>query len=216
MNTTYKYRYDALGIIGYMLKYAESSTKNRLTVIDVGCSKAEATRFAKTCLNEHGIKSFMIGIDNSVRIAEDAEKNLDEFILNDVIKVERYYGEADVVICSKVIRNVDGDIKSEVLRKCAEFLKDDGVLITDVEGYKKSVRESGFDSIELSKPRKINSYPFFENLSVFCFGLPRKETKMMGGNDALEYSKQIKDEWDNLSMFEKRKVKLNNSLFLVK
>ena len=203
-STTHRYRYDALGIIDYMFKYAESSAKNRLTVIDIGCSKAVATRFAKTCLNGRGIKSFTIGIDNSIRIAEDAEENLDEFILNDVMNVERYCEEADVAICSKAIRNVDGVIRSKVLGKCAGFLKDDGVLITDAEGYKKSVQARGLGSLELSEPRKIYRYSFPESAVVGCFELFRKETKMMGKNDALEYSRQIKDEWDSLSVFEKR------------
>lgn len=196
-NTTFKYRYDALGIIDYMLKYAKSSTKNRLTVIDVGCSRATATRFAKTCLNGHGIKSVMIGIDNSVRVADDAEKNLDEFILNDVMNVEEHYGSADVVICSMTIRNVNGEIRSRVLEKCTEFLKDDGVIITDVKGYDRPITDRGFSSIEKSNPEKICSYPCLESVVVFMWGMHRKDTHMMGKNDTLEYAKQIKREWDN-------------------
>lgn len=203
-NTTHKYRYDALGIIDYMIKYAESSVKNKLVVIDVGCSKAAATRFTKTKLEEHEVKTFMVGIDNSVKVAELAEKNLDEFILDDVMNVDKYFERADVVICSKAIFYTDGDIRSKVLKRCTEFLKNDGVLITDVKGYKKSIEDRGFESLELSEPTQIYRYSFRESWNVRRFGSYRKDTKMLGKNDALEYSKQIKCEWDSMSALNRR------------
>lgn len=132
-NNTWHTRYDDFGVTGYMLSHLRD-IKNAV-VIDVGCSNGKAVLGSKQCLSKHGIDIYAIGIDISTRknIITNAEKNLDEFINKNVLEVSQYVGKADVVVCLNATRLVSNNLKSEIIKKCAWFLKPNGVLITDVK-----------------------------------------------------------------------------------
>ena len=108
---------------------------NEPYIIDVGCSSGDALKWASSKLERDGYKSYTVGIDISGKVAKKAGKNLDKFVLKDVLDVDDLDGKADIVVCHRAIVYVDASVKSEIIRKCGDFLKDDGVLITENDDF---------------------------------------------------------------------------------
>lgn len=138
-NTTAETRYDNMGISGYIYQHVKNEFIEKPIVIDVGCSDGRALSECKRCLIEKNIDIYTIGIDPYCDITK-SQPNLDKFICKDVIDVDDYQGEADVVICANVINTFYYTLTRLKLLKreyskifqCSEkFLKTDGILITD-------------------------------------------------------------------------------------
>ena len=129
-NRTWAGRYDELGISCIISSHSDRLGSNSLRVIDVGCSKGAATYDCQQILANRSIKIETIGIDQSPKIRKDAEKNLDQFILSNVLCVENHIGNADVVICANMLRwGVTPLERCQVIKKCAGFLNPTGILI---------------------------------------------------------------------------------------
>ncbi len=133
---TWDTRYDEMGITGYIHQYANNHRKV-LNVIDVGCSTAIATKTAQECLKKHGTEIKTTGIDSSAGVESDARKNLDHFEKSNVnsSEADRYVGKADVVICANVAnwayKLLSRRDTAGIIKRCSEFLKKDGILVTD-------------------------------------------------------------------------------------
>ena len=125
---TWGWRYDCLGIPNYILKHA--GERDRLRVLDVGCSAGKALARCKSGLQDkHGLELYTVGIDVSAKMAPQAGANMDEFICKDVLNAE--CDECDVVILANVLLCVDARRRRAIIGRCAKFLKPGGILITD-------------------------------------------------------------------------------------
>lgn len=128
---TYPERYEEIGVIDHVLEYLRVTNKRDVVIVDIGCSTAVAAKQLKDMLDKRGIKSRTIGIDLSPSVKEEAIKNLDLFINQDVMQVDSTLYPADVLICCNMIYYLNHQKKAEVINKCAQFMKDDSVLITN-------------------------------------------------------------------------------------
>ena len=198
-NRTWRTRYDDFRVNGYMLEYAERVGKSSLYVIDVGCSNGEAILECKKCLFKYGVKIHIIGIDATKRpkILSKAKNNLDGFINSNVLDVKEYNEKADVVICLNTIRYIDGDIKSAVIKKCAEFLKPKGVLITGI-----NKRHCKIFNLKRTKPKKVClsrwSLRIFETMTGKIY-----DTQMITRDDVEKYAEVTNTEWENMNSLRK-------------
>ena len=176
VNYTFEKRYEQTGIVDLILDYAKQHLKQKLVVVDVGCSFGKAMKYAQNYLEKKGIESYTIGIDGSKKVSADAKKNLDDFIGCDVTDVVTLTEDsrknladfigcdvsdvatlkenANIVICSKMAIWVAHDVQYRIIEKCAEFLKNDGKLITDVGCFKSSKLHEGikFKRSSLRRP----------------------------------------------------------------
>ena len=128
---TWKHRYNEIGVINLIQRL----NKKELLVIDVGCSIGVAIKHCKKTLLKHGITIYTIGIDGQKNVWDKAENNVDQLVRCDAKDVVNYDKTADVVICINTVRFTNPDYKKNVLKKCITFLKQDGVLITNVESF---------------------------------------------------------------------------------
>ena len=127
---TWSDRYDELGIPCIIDSYSQQLKLDSLVVIDVGCSSGVALNDCRQLLEARGVTLYTVGIDQSLKVRKDAEKNLNRFILSNVLSVKNCGGVADVVICANMLRyNVTFEEKSLIVGKCARFLKPTGILI---------------------------------------------------------------------------------------
>ena len=103
--------------------------KRDCTVIDAGFGGNIELHELQRHLRKHGIKARTIGIDTW---AWDAE--VDEFIQSDIRDV-KLPGVADMVICRAVTHFFDDDSTEfkKMIENCADWLKPDGVLFTDID-----------------------------------------------------------------------------------
>ncbi len=207
INYTFEDRYELTGIIDLMFEHVEDSKKKKFVVVDIGCSYGLAMKYAQNHLKQKGLDLFTIGIDFSKNVVDEAKKNLDKFINADVFSVNTNVENVDIVVCSKAAIFVTGDVRYKIIRKCIEFLKKDGILITDVDCFEKP---------KLSDDLKLIQY-VFPTLSCFKNGIKgfrkeyrrrlhfrfRKKMKKMNKNDALTFAEEILSAWNNLSYFKK-------------
>ena len=201
-NTTWPSRYDDFGVTGYTFIHTKRTKK--ATVIDVGCSTGEAMYTCQQCMLENGVELYTIGIDMSEDVRVKAEENLDQFIFKNICDVYEYIGEADVVICVNAIRDVPKDIKGNIVRKCAEFLKPDGVLITDVNKQHKKMLKLEYPKNsppEKVCPKKDWRTKIYDGLGK---GIP-SDTRMMNRNSALSYANNLESEWKGMHSLYKKK-----------
>ena len=128
---TWKHRYNEIGITNLIQRL----NKRELLVMDVGCSKGVTIKHCKKTLLKHGITIHTVGVDGQRRVWDEAENNVDQLLRCDAKDVDSYDGAADVVICVNTVRFTNPEYKKGVLNKCITFLKQDGVLITNVESF---------------------------------------------------------------------------------
>ena len=129
--TTWKNRYNDFGVTGLIQRL----DKTELRVMDVGCSRGVTIKHCQKTLQKQGIAIKTIGVDGKEEVWDEAEKNIDQLIRHDAAEVNGYEGTADVVVCMNAIRFIHPKDKKDVLKKCVVFLKDDGMLITNVENF---------------------------------------------------------------------------------
>lgn len=204
-NRTRPKRYHCLGATGYALHHVRC--KDAATVIDVGCSTGVAMLECKKCIAQHGIRIRAIGIDMSEKVVVSAENNLDEFIPKNVLDVTTHKEDADVVMCLNVIRFVGWDVRSEIIRKCAWFLSEKGVLITGVDKKHEEniVLEQSRDTIPDSV---CGEDSFVTKLKNLCMPDP-KDTRMMRRGEALKYADMLRNEWQNMNRWKKMCIKID-------
>ena len=117
--TTGKGRYDVIGVCDYIRQYAKNTSKEKIRMIDVGCSKAVAIKECEVCLKEENVSLFTVGIDVSEKVKDEAEENLSEFILGDVTRLsQKNIKQADIVICLHVTIRIDIGHRDKIIKKC--------------------------------------------------------------------------------------------------
>ncbi len=127
LKTTWRTRYDELGIPNYIYQHF-AHANDRLVIVDIGCSDGTALTGCKECLSSKGVEVHAVGIDPYS--SEAAGSNLDEFIPKDASDVSDHVEETDVVICVNVINNIHRNPK-KIFLDALKFLKIGGVIITD-------------------------------------------------------------------------------------
>ena len=204
-NTTFQRRYDLMGVTGHIYEYANGLTEE-IRVADVGCSFGVALAECQACLKGKGIKMHTIGIDGSPNVKTKASKHLSDFIPDYVTEVNKErVGECDIVICVNTVRYVDIPYWYEVIKKCLEFLKHDGILIT---------------GINHSEGLALKTESFFQGTSPPGMLCPRrglrglverlrlkrapKDTRAMKRKDASRYTEMLHEEWNRLSQKQKQ------------
>lgn len=127
IKTTWRTRYDGLGIPSYIYQHFARANE-KLVIVDVGCSDGAALAGCKECLSSRGVEVYAVGIDPYSNVS--AGSNLDEFIPKDASGVSDHVGEADVVICVNVINSIHRNPK-KIFLDALKFLRIGGVMITD-------------------------------------------------------------------------------------
>jgi len=131
-------RYVKNGIAYHVVDYARSTQKHILTIMDVGCSNGVAAKTLKKNLSKQGITSHVLGVDLNKRVEKKAKRNLDEFVLADIVDLDpRGFAPADVVICSYAAIWVPVGIRHRILQSCVQFMKEDGVLLTNAGRFER-------------------------------------------------------------------------------
>lgn len=205
---TFADRYGLTGITDLVTDYVRKSGKKRLVIIDVGCSTAVALKRLQNEMKTAGIEAYTIGIDLSKKVKREAEKNVDEFINMDILKIDNKRFTADIVICSKMAIYVSAKRRSNILLKSSELLKNDGALITDVDYYEK---------ISFLETLKYLQY-FWPSFGSMKYGfrkwheewmrrvnLPYKKKMRMiiSRKNALDYPRLILEGWNKLKWYKK-------------
>lgn len=211
--TTDKDRYDRLGVSGFIRDYAKNHGKEKLVVIDVGCSTGMAIIKCRSVLEKmHSIHMHVIGCDINEEARKSFEESkqsadpygVDEFFYGPASDMPaRYVGSADVVICANVIRYVDGHTCADVIRDCCRLLKHDGILVTDAGGYcmwgcRKPPSREELPSADTKHPGSVDSGKCIW-LSRLLNRLESREIFTVKRNDGLVHADNIEKEWKRLS-----------------
>ena len=164
----------------------------------------------KRCLFKHGIRVRAIGIDISGKVAAKAKKNLDEFIPGNVVDVRTHEGDADIVICMNMERFVSLNLKGRIVGKCAEFLKEDGVLITGVsKTYRNKLKlkepSSAIPAMVCPTGGLMRALNYLNR-----FAMP-KDTRMMEREKALRYSIMLLSDSKNTGRFRRLLAAIQNT-----
>jgi SAM-dependent methyltransferase len=212
INYTFEDRYEITGITDFILDYAKNS-KNKLIILDVGCSIGTAMKYAQDYLKQKNVESFTVGIDVSKYVVEKASKNLDKFINEDLFNVDDFVGKADVVICSKMAIFVTGETRHKIIKKCTDFLNDKGILITDVDCFEKPKLSDDLNDFLCGFPTWScfkNGIGGFRKEFRRRLNIPyKKKMKKMHKDEALKYAEEILLAWNDFSFFKKLDWKLS-------
>ena len=204
-NTTFQRRYDLMGVTGYIYEYA-NELSGEIRVADVGCSSGVALAECQSCLNGKGIKMHTIGIDGSPKVRAKAPKNLSDFVPYYVTEVNKErVGECDIVICVNTVRYATIPYWYQVIKKCAEFLKPDGILITGINHSEGLALKTESYLQGNSLPGTMYPMKGMRGL-VERLRLKRvpKDTRAMKRKDALRYAETILEEWKRQSPKQKQ------------
>ena len=205
-NRTFENRYELTRIHDLLLDCVKGS-KNKIIIIDVGCSFGKAMKYTQNWLKQNNIDSYTVGIDPSKKVVDEANENLDEFINQDVLDVNEYVEKADVVICSKTAIFVTGEKRYQIIKKCVNFLKTNGVLITDVDCFEKpKLSDELMDCFYLIPPVFYlkNGVKRFRKEYWRRIHFPlRKKIKKMHKDTALNYTDEILAAWNDMSSFDR-------------
>lgn len=212
---TFAGRYNTTGITDRFLEYVKISGKKKLKVLDVGCSVGIATNDMQKNLQSIGIQIETTGIDKSRKVKGEAEKNLSRFILGDILTLDST-SEFDVVICSKIILFANAKTRSQVVSKCAKFLKPDGGLITDADFYKipgiiEQIRTDFKDYLPVLLSLRHGPKKFYRKIKdVESERLKRKMYLIVGRGNVDAYSIKILEGWQKLNIHDKFNLWLLN------
>lgn len=189
-------RYDDMGITRRILGLSTRTGRREFDVIDACCSTGDAMKKCKSLLEKDQIKLHTTGIDMSDDVAERAKANLDRFICLDILKEHGSLdGTADIVVCVNAFRFVPGPKRHDMAEACARLLRPDGILITDVKGYRRSADWRGLDSLDDKRYRSMRMNRLLSFLHPYRFCC---EVKSMSKNDAMEYAKRIQAGWEGM------------------
>lgn len=201
-------RYEQTGVTDRVLEYVRTSGKNKIKILDVGCSVGIAIKDMQTNLKRMGIETETTGMDRSVKVKVEAEKNLDHFILGGIMSVKPS-PEYDVVICSKMILHAGAKTRARIVCKCSRFLKPDGALITDADCYDfpsmaHNFKEDVLDSVKVLLSLRHGPRASYHTIKdIQEFRLKRKMHLVVGREYAEEYSISILTGWKKLNPFDK-------------
>lgn len=215
INFTTPNRYRSNGVLHHILDYAHSSDLHELTILDVGCSNGQAARTLKVDLLKSGIQARVVGVDLSGRVRKRASKNLDEFHQVDILKTTRDdLPLADVVVCSFAAIFVTGERRYSIIRRCAEQLKVDGVLVTNAFPFERiriPTPAAGF-RYQLGALRHLRQgwRQFKSELDRRGAEMAKRRTWAIRGRPAaLGYAERIRSSWDGFDLERKKAWKRN-------
>lgn len=212
IHMTSKDRYEFTGVLDLAINHLQHKGIKAPIIIDVGCSSGVAIERAAYKMKTLKFNPYTIGIDPVKTQRKKAEKNLDVFINKDVFEVYDKYESADIVICSKAAIFVEGHIREAIIRKCVSFLKENGILITDVDCFPpRSLREQMF---RISRPL----WYLVPTLECFKYGIKniereyakranttiREDVFKKTKQDAISYADEIISGWNKRSPNWKR------------
>lgn len=212
VNTTSKNRYEFTGINKLIIDHLSQQKIPNPIIIDVGCSTGIALKETSEAMKRLSYKPYTIGIDQSKNVKSKAERNLCRFINSDVKDVDDLENTADVVICSKAAIYILGTRRSEIVRKCASFLKSSGILITDVDCYPpRTIVENTYrflrsqwymiPSIDCLTHGITNiAYEYWKRANTTI----REDIFKMTKNEAISYADEIIHGWEKRSPRWKR------------
>lgn len=204
---TFKDRYEFTGINDFTVNHLKQQGIKKPSIIDVGCSTGIAMKKTAEIMRMLEFDPYITGIDASKKVKSKAEKNLDEFINRDVLDIDDKENTADVVICSKAAIFVLGTRRAAIIRKCTSFLKDNGILITDVDSYPpRTIRENAHRFLRFLRYQ-------FPNIECFKHGIKnirreygrranttiRNDVFKMTKHEAMSYVDEIIKGWEKRS-----------------
>lgn len=207
---TYDNRYEKDGVIDKVFEYVRITGKKNLVIMDVGCSSAIALKYMKFILEGNGISvTKTIGVDPSPKIKNEAEKNVDEFIPQDILKVKDGPDKADLVVCCKMTLFVQPKHRVDIISKCSKFLMNDGGLITDADRYE--VPKMIPDIIIWCQDYVKTLYSIRNGLMSFFRAIKetqsirhkRKMFLITNRETADKYAQEILEGWNKLNMWDK-------------
>jgi Zn-dependent protease with chaperone function/SAM-dependent methyltransferase len=205
INFTNPKRYRDNGVRDHILDYTKGKGVRSLTILDVGCSKGVAARTLKSDLEREGVDTHILGVDLSPKVAKKAAKNLDGFYQVDVLETgQEDLPLVDAVVCSYAAILVTGDRRANIIRRCAEQLKPDGILVTNALPFRLRRVETPWESLlyQAGALRTLQG-----GLRSFRTELKKRKADMrkrwsvaiIGREAALEFAESIRTSWENLS-----------------
>jgi 2-polyprenyl-3-methyl-5-hydroxy-6-metoxy-1,4-benzoquinol methylase len=209
VNTTSSGRYGDNGVTHHVLDYAKATQSRALTVIDVGSSFGVAAKGMKAGLAVSGIGANVTGVDPSKKVRNAAMRNLDKFDPRDILNVDvKDLPMADVVICMFVALWVGPERRFKIIHRCAEQLKDDGILVTNALPFPQVKYFTGMDQIRYrveSLPAMSEGWKSFrEELVRRKEALVRRQSvPIRGRTAALSYAEGVLQSWANLTSLGK-------------
>lgn len=202
---TYYGRYEDTGVTDRVMEYVNKTNKKSLKILDVGCSVGLAAKSMQENLSSFNIIAETFGIDVDPSVQEKAEKNLNKFILADILKVD-LAAEFDIVICSKMVFFGTAKRKAAVLSKCSELLKSDGGLITDANSYNfpsvwTQMKEDVVDTKKVLWKLRFGPKASYEEIRrITEFRFKRKVILIIGKDEAQKYPGKILSGWKQLAL----------------
>lgn len=212
---TKPYRYRINGVRDHILDFAQR--KSPLYVLDVGCSNGIAAKTLKADLAKSGVLTRVGGVDFARDVWKKAAKNLDDFYGVDILETRSTdIPLADIVVCSYAAIFVTGERRYAIVRRCAEQLREDGVLITNAFPFGRRIPSpiAGI-RLQLGALRELG-----HGWSAFSaeFEKRRIETAkamtiaVRGRAAAVEYAESIRKSWEGLT--EKQRAAWKRSIVL--
>ena len=211
-------RYRVNGVRDHILDYCESSGRTSVSILDVGCSKGVAAKTMKKDLARAGIQARVTGVDLSTSVSKSATKNLDEFRLVDILSTEQKdFPLFDVVVCSYAAIFVTGDRRYSIIKRCAEQLTNDGVLITNALPFRPRKVPTPATSLR-HQLGAIKSVP--RGWKNFWSDFRRRKAEMakrwttaiVGREAALAFAEDLRTSWEGLS--DKKKEAWKRSIVI--
>jgi SAM-dependent methyltransferase len=160
-------------------------------------------------LDAAGIVSSIIGVDMNRKAAAKAVANLSGIKVGDILTLgSNELSSADVVICSFAALWVTADRRYRIIRRCAEQLKADGVLVTNARLFGRPGRQKPVNSMRYwlsAIPMLSRGWPEFKAEVIECLVELRKTNSVAirEQDEALAYAENIKDSWDALGAFSR-------------
>lgn len=207
VNITSKNRYEFTGINKLVIDHLNQKKISNPIIIDVGCSTGIALKKTFEAMKRSSYNPYTIGIDQSKYVKSKAEGNLSRFINRDALDVDDLENTADVVICSKAAIYILGAKRSAIIRKCASFLKRDGILITDVDCFPpRTIAENTYRFLR-AQWYSIPSIDCFKHgVTNITFECERRANTIIKGdvfkmtkNEATSYADEIIRGWQKRS-----------------
>ncbi|MEM3143173.1 MAG: class I SAM-dependent methyltransferase [Candidatus Nitrosotenuis sp.] len=214
-NYTFPERYDETGIDDRIIEFAKKGNKTSLDILDVGCSNGIAAKCMKSRLKEKGLTVTITGIDRSRKMEKEARQNLDKFIPGNVLEIDAK-PEFDMVICSKMVLFVGHKLRSEIISKCARFLRDNGGLVTDANRYEVTTAIQDL-KIWINDYKKVfplirkGPIKFFKGIRGIQIERLKRKMFLIDGKERVEkYANEIIEGYNRLSLFQKFNVMTEN------
>lgn len=203
-NFTFEGRYELIGVTFKIYDFVISSNRKTLDILDVGCSIGLANKSMKKCLGRFGIYTMTEGIDRAENVLHEARKNFDIFTCKDIMKItpKRKF---DVIIAMNMIHFKNNNDLACLVEKCAEFLKPNGIMLTnDLEHL---------DDYRLLNKIKIciTYLPKLKNGGITYYNIIKMKlekdsyikVRKVDGDKVLEYAQKIRSDYRDYNILKK-------------